>query len=117
MLNLVEITPAATDTGVINDVNSFANAGAATFSIDVTLYLWFGNRSLIYNPDNPGSAGSLILIAEDARASRPLALPLTTAVTKFTWQAAPGHGVSISLPVVDSKARCLSSGWWNQLNL
>jgi len=40
VLNLVEITPAATDTGVINDVNSFANAGAATFSIDVTLYLW-----------------------------------------------------------------------------
>ncbi len=48
VLTLVEITPAIAETGIIDDVNSFANASAATFGIDVKLYLTFGNQIPIY---------------------------------------------------------------------
>jgi len=64
---LLKINPATAETEVIDDTNSFAKATAATFGIDGTLYLSYGNQIFIYDLANPGSTGSLTLIAEGAK--------------------------------------------------
>jgi len=64
---LIQINPATAETGIVDSTNSFAKATAATFGVDGTLYLSFGNQILIYDLANPGTASSLALIAKGAR--------------------------------------------------
>jgi hypothetical protein len=64
---LIQINPATAETGIVDNTNSFAKATAATFGVDGTLYLSFGNQIFIYDLANPGTASSLTLIAQGAR--------------------------------------------------
>ena len=61
---LIKINPATGETELIDGVNSFAKASAATFGADGSLYLAFGHQLYVYDLENPGTGSSLTLLAQ-----------------------------------------------------
>ena len=99
---LLRIDPTSAETTVIDDVNSFSKASAATFGTDGTYYLAFGNEIFTHN-----LVGTLTLIAEaspsasfDAMAINLDGTIMYLAVGDDLWQVAINPDATIEVPTL-----------------
>ncbi|MEH6502453.1 MAG: Calx-beta domain-containing protein, partial [Cycloclasticus sp.] len=112
---LLKIDPTNAETVVIDDVNNFSKATAATFGIDGTYYLAFGNKIYEYNL----SSNTLTLIAEGSPSTSADAIAINAAgdtmylaVGDDLWEVEIDPNPAIEVPVFIGNISDLSTSYF-----